>query len=499
MKVWLNTTPPLPTTQDCDSDCSDCGDCCFTDSYSIPPLSAEEKRSLHVAPLTVSDPLYAQRCHDGAWLVCNPDTGGQVAVLDQQAFSLLELFRTPKTLRDAQSSSSTSQTVEMALALFYQLGFLQHLDQHRAAPLHKGDSPQTLSAWLHITNACNLRCHYCYLDKSSEHMAGETSFQAVNAVFRSAIAHRFKRVMLKYAGGEASLSLARILAVHDYATQHAQRHALHFYAYTMSNGVQLAQRTIEHFKARKIGVMISLDGIGEYHDSQRPFKSGRGSFHYVDRTISRLLASNLVPHINVTVSQRNLDGLTGLMEYILQREMPFTLSYYRDNDCSTHLLDLQYSEERMIDAMRAAFAVIERHLPRRRLLGSLIDKANMTTQRSYTCGVGRNYLVIDQHGGIAKCHADITKTVTTIHTTDPLQALRDSPDGVQAVPVEDKEGCRSCQWRHWCSGGCPLLTYRITGRTDIQSPNCNIYRALFPEALRLEALRLLKYEAPLAL
>jgi uncharacterized protein len=42
-----------------------------------------------------------------------------------------------------------------------------------------------------------------------------------------------------------------------------------------------------------------------------------------------------------------------------------------------------------------------------------------------------------------------------------------------------------------------MLTYRMTGRSDIKSPNCAIYKALFPEALRLEALRLLKYHEPI--
>ncbi|MCD6289306.1 MAG: hypothetical protein J7M34_02290 [Anaerolineae bacterium] len=38
-----------------------------------------------------------------------------------------------------------------------------------------------------------------------------------------------------------------------------------------------------------------------------------------------------------------------------------------------------------------------------------------------------------------------------------------------------------------------MVTYRVTGRYDVKSPYCNIYRALFPEVLRLEALHLLKY------
>jgi uncharacterized protein len=68
---------------------------------------------------------------------------------------------------------------------------------------------------------------------------------------------------------------------------------------------------------------------------------------------------------------------------------------------------------------------------------------------------------------------------------------------MQAIDVDKKEGCRTCTWRYWCGGGCPLVTYRMTGRNDIRSPNCAIYKALFPDAVRLEALRLLTYETPI--
>ena len=106
-------------------------------------------------------------------------------------------------------------------------------------------------------------------------------------------------------------------------------------------------------------------------------------------------------------------------------------------------------------------------------------------------------MVIDQFGGVAKCHADIKHTTTTIDVADPLEVIQLDSKGVQGLPVEQKEGCRTCEWRYWCTGGCPLLTYRVTGRYDVKSPNCNIYKALFPDVLRLEAMRLLKYQSPI--
>jgi uncharacterized protein len=499
MKIWLDRTPASQLA------ISECSDCVSPSSDSMGQVVQgkilwSEDDSRYVQTYTFQQPtsLHKQACSEDRWLVCNPLEAGRVAVLDSQAFTLLERFQRSTTLLDALDETEYSpSTIWEGIALFYHLGLLQNI--HGSSLPSKDDQPQTLSAWLHVTNACNLRCHYCYLDKSSEHMADDTARRAVNAIIRSATKHGFKHIRLKYAGGEASLHLGRVLAIHDYATELAQQHELGLSAYMISNGVVLTQRVVDEFKLRRIGITISLDGIGASHDSQRQFLHGQGSFKYVDRTISQLLDSGFVPHINVTISQRNLHGLTELTEYILEREMPFTFSYYRDNDCSTHLQDLKYTDALMIATMRSVFGVIEQHLPKRCLLGSLIDKANLNSLHTHTCGVGQNYLVIDQHGGIAKCHSDIKQTITTVDADDPLKVLRSDFLGVQGHSVEDKEGCRSCEWRYWCTGGCPLLTYRVTGRFDVKSPNCNIYKTLFPLALRLEAMRLLKYELPIVL
>jgi len=88
----------------------------------------------------------------------------------------------------------------------------------------------------------------------------------------------------------------------------------------------------------------------------------------------------------------------------------------------------------------------------------------------------------------------IHKSVTNVHVVDLLALIRADRLGIQNLPVMEKEGCKTCEWKHWCAGGCPLETHRVTGRYDVKSPNCNIYKVLFPEALRLEGLRLLKYQ-----
>jgi uncharacterized protein len=91
---------------------------------------------------------------------------------------------------------------------------------------------------------------------------------------------------------------------------------------------------------------------------------------------------------------------------------------------------------------------------------------------------------------------EIERTLVDVFSNDPLQLVRRDETLVQNLSVEEKEGCRDCTWRYWCSGGCAVATFRATGRYDIKSPNCNIYKAIYPEALKLEGLRLLKYATP---
>ena len=350
-----------------------------------------------------------------------------------------------------------------------------------------------LTSWLHVTDRCNLRCSYCYLPHVREDMSSETGRAAAEATFRSAVINGFKQVKLKYAGGEPLLRFPLIIELHDYARSLATQHSLELEGVVLSNGTLLTADMVKAMKSLDLRLMISLDGFGAYHDSHRPYAGGRGSFQDVAEAVDLALMNGLIPNISVTISSRTAEGLPQIMEWILERELPFGLNFYRENDLSATQEDMRLDEEKIIKGMLAAFRVIENNLPRRGFLGGIIDRANLSTTHTHTCGVGQNYLVFDQNGQVAKCQMHIRKPITNVHVADPLAVIRADQIGIQNLSVEEKEGCKTCEWKHWCAGGCPLATYRATGRYDIKSPNCNIYKALFPEALRLEGLRLLKY------
>lgn len=440
--------------------------------------------------------LHTHKLTPHSYLAFNPLGQAGVAVFNQPVLDLLNVFHQPRSLDEGvHLAGRPSDGLSMAQRLVA-LDLLEPVGHRRQA---QPAPPQTLTAWLHVTNDCNLRCPYCYVDKTPDPMQLELGRRAVEAVFRSAVAHGFRRVKLKYAGGEATLNFALVVALHAHAQRLAEMYHLALDGVVLSNGVSLTKRMIQEMQDYGLRLMISLDGLGEEHNIHRPFGNGHGSFSHVERTLDRLAAHNFTPSISITISKRNLAGLPTIVDYVLTRELPFTLNFYRENDCSASFTDLAYQDEQVIAALKAAFAVIEANLPPYSLLDRLVDLTRLDSMHNRTCGVGHAYMVINQRGGIAKCHMELERTVADITAADPLQLIRDDRTGIQNLAVEEKEGCRDCSWRYWCAGGCPALTYRVTGRYDVKSPNCRIYKAIFPEVLRLEGLRLLKYSSTLPL
>lgn len=420
----------------------------------------------------------------------SPHGDGGVVVVNHAGRRIAAVFDEPARVHDAMAAGFDEDDVTAVVRRLLAADIV-HPEGRPPAPAF---APSTeLTAWLHVTNKCNLKCPYCYVRKSDDAMSGDVARESVDALVDSALRNGFRSLRLKYAGGEASLNTDVLIGLHDYAADRCAESGLTLSAVILSNGVALGDRLVAALLARDIRVMISLDGLGAAHDAQRPTLGGKPSSALVVRTIDRLLAAGLVPHISVTITNRNTGGIADVIRFAIERELTFSLNFFRDNECAATFDDLRYEEQALLDGLSGAFAVIEELMPRWSVLGSVLDRGQLLAPRRRSCGVGDDYVVIDQNGGIAKCHMELGTVVGHVREADPVSAVRNSGIGIRNLLVEDKAGCRDCTWRHWCSGGCAAATFRATGRFDVRSPNCGIYKAIYPQAVRLEGLRVLRY------
>ena len=422
-----------------------------------------------------------------------------VVVLDNQAGQLLSFLNVPRTPEElkARFAGWTDGVLEQTVALLIAMGILAPSGEsgEKQADVAR-EGPKILTAWFHLTHQCNLACKYCYVARSDQRMPPYIAEKAVDAVYRSALAYGYEQVRLKYAGGEPMLNFEALLAAQRRAESLSAETGIELRTVVLTNGTLLTDDQLDTLLAHDVQVMVSLDGIGPYQDAQRP-PVGRagGSFKPVRDTLDRLLDRGISPHISVTITAQNLKGLSELVGFLLDRQLRFSLNFYREPDGSSAHRALAFTSGQIIEGLREVFRLIERRLPRYSLLPNLTDRADPSVPHLRPCGVGLNYMVIDCNGDVSKCQMDMAYPITTIDADNPLEAIRKDTARVQNLLVDQKE-CRECVWRYRCAGGCPRLTFQHTGRYDARSPLCEVYRAILPEAVRLEALRMIRYEEP---
>jgi uncharacterized protein len=416
-----------------------------------------------------------------------------VAVLSHEAHRLLQTVQNGQSL-SAFKESWPEGVYEQTLALLLSCGILATTGHNLESRAQPHETSSVLTAWLHLTNHCSLACPYCYVTQNDIEMSPQIARQAVQTIFHSAGLHGYRRVKLKYAGGEPSLNFQILRVAHEEAEQLSLATGIGFESTFLTNAIHLSASQIEYLSRHNISVMVSLDGLGDFQDTQRPLsKSSESSFIRVEKTLQCLTAAGITPLISITITRQNLPGLPTLVEYLLERSLPFTLNFFRPPTSLTQ--NLAPDSASLINGLLKTYQVIENHLPTQSLLACLGDRANLAAPHSYTCGVGRNYLAIDCQGGIAKCQMELDHPITSIWDPDPLSLLQNDLSALQNLPAKEKE-CQDCSWSQYCTGGCPRLAYQQTGQHNSRSPLCEVYQAILPEIVRLEALRLIRFGQP---
>ena len=169
--------------------------------------------------------------------------------------------------------------------------------------------------------------------------------------------------------------------------------------------------------------------------------------------------------------------------------MPLSFNLYRANPLSSPHADLEIEQQAIIAGLRAAYALLEKNLPGEPLLGGLLDHVRFHGH-TQPCGVGENYLVVAHTGQLAQCHMRLDATVDATNSIDLCQPCASGAD---------HQSDRGRQ------GGLPHLHLPLSVRRRLPIGNlphhrtlgpceshCTIYRALMPDVLRLEGLRLMK-------
>jgi uncharacterized protein len=112
-----------------------------------------------------------------------------------------------------------------------------------------------------VTQQCNLRCSYCYIDKRNAQMSLEVAKKAIDFIFSNSPAE--DHVDIGFFGGEPLLEFERIKAITRLIKSHPASQSRTLVLSIISNGTVFSDEIAEFLKEEQIQYCISCDGPPE--------------------------------------------------------------------------------------------------------------------------------------------------------------------------------------------------------------------------------------------
>lgn len=322
---------------------------------------------------------------------------------------------------------------------------------------------------LHVANACNLDCVYCYAGGGDYGRTTQTkmdkglALESIDTMYRN-----FPNIeSILFFGGEPTLAIDVI----DVVCQHIQAKLTageieHLPQYSMvSNGTLLdSAEAIRVIRDNKIGLTVSIDGPKEINDKLRPDKGGKGSYDKIKAGFDRVVReTGIIPSVEATFTQAHLDaGLTmnGVVDF-LHEEFQFSVGTIAHVSLpQEHPLTIkqQTGTTEMQKTFRTLLYAIgngERPKLERSFLMPLLQFVKKRGSR-FTCSVGHDGFDITTDGDIYPCQVYINQDdflMGNVHDFDMDRPSEQFLKATRRLTYRDKYKnpiCKECWARSFC-------------------------------------------------
>lgn len=346
------------------------------------------------------------------------------------------------------------------------VGFVAKLRRHKLIYL-AGEYPppflETTSAfhpqeiWLNVTNACNLRCITCFKAAGTCYR-NEMSLDMLRDVIDQIAELGVDYVVVS--GGEPFIR-RDTLDVIAYLVERDIR------AHVITNGTLIDDRTaIRLGEIRPWRVQVSLDGsCPEVNDRIR----GEGAFEKTLRGAKLLVAQDLDVRLYPTVNKLNIHDLGNIKKLVQELRPGFNhlgfAKFYATGRGKEHGAELDIPEEEFYDLvmqqpMDTGYVDEEQAAELERGdVTSLLPTRTAYGVRKINCGFGSGTFSIDADGNVYPCHwlhAEEWKAGNLYeHSLSEIYHGSAVFQRCRNIRVDhDIAGCRSCDYKYFCGGGC---------------------------------------------
>lgn len=345
---------------------------------------------------------------------------------------------------------------------------------------------------INLTSACNLNCTYCFArggdyGDQKDNM-GATTLPALRELILKNVTSSNK-VRFEYFGGEPLLNESMIKKLVSFANELEKETGIKVLHRVSTNLTFLSDVMLDILCDNDFVVSVSIDGIKEIQDSQRPSRNGKSTYDTIIKNVERIknkkptiktVARMTVAQEKITIFENVMDLVkTGLFDYVslypasvLSEDGSY--KYYFDEEIRAQYKELfhRYNELFAASSCFKGFLEVEKTLDE--LLNGKLSINH--------CSAGGNYCTISSDNSIVTCHRLCGKEEYMMNTSE-LGGLDQKIRMKWSEKVNDSETCKDCFAKYICGGGCKQEHLSSTGDIRVKNKNACNYRKFFIEEI----------------
>lgn len=336
---------------------------------------------------------------------------------------------------------------------------------------------------LFTTLDCNLRCIYCYskAGEQKKNMDWQTAKTAIDLVVRNAKLKEREEVVIEFhGGGEPTWNWSIFKTALGYFQERAYKSALSPKISLATNGI-LSKKQIEWIAGHINAVQVSLDGMPEIQNCQRPTVKDTHSFGAVYNTIKLFLALNVKITIRCTITEIGVNKISEITHFFAEKFPKTAINFEPMSECGRGLQRGQKfpSAEIFIREFIKAEGIAETFGMEISYSGA---SQNLTQIRNSFCGVCSPNFIVAPGGIVSACHevAEETHPLVDYFIYGRVENGSFVFDYEKIKRIKNgsfrlRAGCTECFVKYYCAGEC--LVKNLVSGGEI-NPRCKINQEL---------------------
>ena len=406
---------------------------------------------------------------------------GSVHVVDELVYNLLDHYL-DSDLEDIVKKMEYKYEENEVRQAYEEVGFLEengmlYSDSEDISNLTYNQDNIVKAMCLHVAHDCNLKCEYCFASQGN--FKGERSMMDLETgkkalLYLAQNSGNRRNLEVDFFGGEPLMNFGTVKDLVDYGRSIEQEYNKHFRFTITTNGVLLDDNKIQYINENMDNVVLSLDGRKTVNDAMRLTVGGEGSYDVILPKIKKMVQARGEKdyYVRGTFTSKNLDFGKDAINFhregfkkisiepvVAPEEMDYAI---REDHLGRILQEYEDFSKEYIRLTQEDKDFMFFHF----MID--LDQGPCVVKRAVGCGAGSEYLAVTPEGELYPCHQFVGEKEFLLGTLETGIQNRELRDKFKLANVYNKEECRNCWARFYCSGGCHANAHYA--HNDIMKP-----------------------------